>query len=61
MPEKVSVRNVQSEAKDTTMIFFNMRFPRWEHERLKDAAKKDHRSASSFVRKAVADQIARMG
>ena len=45
------------ENKDTKMVLFNLRMPKWELDRLKSAARDDERSVSSFVRKAVNDKI----
>lgn len=48
------------DGKDCTMVIFNMRMPRWELKELQQAAGKDKRSASSFVRKAIAEKKERM-
>ena len=49
----------KASGRDCTMVLFNLRMPRWELEELRKAAREDKRSLTSFVRKAVSDEIRR--
>jgi predicted DNA-binding protein len=52
---------MDAEKKDTKMITFPIRMPRWELERLRKAAQDDGRSAAAYVRRAVMEKVQKGG